>query len=91
MSKTHRLKTLPWYFAPVMQGVKTFEIRRDDRGGFNVGDILILAEWDTMQYTGRAGTFRVTFVTDYKQQEGYVVMGIRPLSWWRRIWLEVTS
>lgn len=42
--KMHELKILPEYFEKVLDGSKTFELRKDDRG-FNVGDILILREY----------------------------------------------
>lgn len=44
MIKIHELKILPEYFEAVFKGDKTFEIRKDDRG-FEVGDILILKEF----------------------------------------------
>lgn len=40
----HELKSLPEFFEPLATGVKTFEIRRNDRG-FKVGDQLIVQEW----------------------------------------------
>lgn len=43
--RNHTLKTWPIPFEAVWQGVKTFEVRRDDRG-FAVGDRLRLIEWD---------------------------------------------
>ena len=59
----HRLKTWPEFFQPVVDGVKTFEVRNDDRG-FNVGDQLLLAEWDPVkkEYSGRACTVDVTYI-----------------------------
>ena len=35
--KTHDLKILPEYFEAVTSGMKTFELRKDDRG-FATGD-----------------------------------------------------
>ena len=41
----HSLKCWPDEFAAVLDGSKTHEYRRDDRGGYEVGDILVLREW----------------------------------------------
>ncbi len=51
---THKLKTWGPYFFAVEAGLKTFEIRKNDRD-FNVGDTLILQEYepDSMEYSGR--------------------------------------
>ena len=52
--KTHFLKTWPQWFEPIRQGLKMFEIRRDDRN-FAVGDLLVLEEFrpGVGEYTGR--------------------------------------
>ncbi len=74
---THELKTLPLYFDQVECGNKTFEIRKDDRG-FQPQDTLLLREWTGTDYTGRSIRVAVTYITDYEQRPGYVVMGIKP-------------
>jgi hypothetical protein len=58
---THDLKTWPGPFAALLDGSKTFEFRRDDRG-FSVGDDLLLREWDptTESYTGREMRRRIS-------------------------------
>lgn len=52
MSKTHELKIYPKYFEEILDGKKTFEIRKDDRD-FQVGDSIVLKEWDNIKYSGR--------------------------------------
>ena len=74
---THELKIQPEYFNAVLMGAKTFEIRKNDRG-YKVGDTLILKEWIpiTRTYTGKELARKVTYITDYQQKPGYVVMAI---------------
>jgi hypothetical protein len=43
--RVHDLKTWPRQFHAVMVGQKRHEVRRDDRGGYLVGDVLHLQEW----------------------------------------------
>lgn len=71
----HELKIEPVYFDEVRSGAKRFEIRKNDRN-FQVGDGVFLKEWDVDHYTGRYRTFKITFITDYKQKKKYVVFGI---------------
>ena len=61
MSKTHHLKVYPEYFCAIIDGTKPFEVRKDDRG-FEVGDALILREWNDESYTGRAVRSAVTYI-----------------------------
>lgn len=44
MTMKHILKTWPEQFKEVEAGIKTFEVRRDDRN-FKVGDTLLLVEY----------------------------------------------
>ncbi|EMF0190598.1 DUF3850 domain-containing protein [Enterococcus hirae] len=72
----HELKILPEYFEAVTSGRKQFEIRENDRN-FKIGDQLILREWSKNEYTGDSYKAEITYITDYAQRDGYVVLGIR--------------
>jgi hypothetical protein len=76
---THHLKTWPQYFSKVLIDEKTFEVRLDDRD-FKTGDTLVLQEWcpGTEQFTGRECQRIVTYITNYGQLKGHVVMAIKP-------------
>ncbi|OXM11246.1 RNA-binding protein [Enterococcus faecalis] len=71
----HELKILPTYFEDVIVGKKTFEIRKNDRD-YKVGDILILNEYTCGSLTGRKCKVLVNYITDYKQKESNIVLGI---------------
>ncbi|EYT96280.1 ASCH/PUA domain-containing protein [Enterococcus mundtii] len=75
---THELKILPEYFEAVTSGRKRFEIRKNDRD-YKVGDLLYLREWNADEFTGDSYKAEVTYITDYEQKDGYVVMGIEGL------------
>jgi hypothetical protein len=82
-NQVHVLKIWPEHYVEVVAGRKTFEIRKDDRGGFHVGDVLFLHEWDptTEKYTGRRYGCVATYVLSGGQfglAEGYVAMAIAP-------------
>lgn len=72
----HELKILPEYFEAVVSGNKRFEIRKNDRN-YQKGDILRLNEYQDGQYTGDVHVAEITYITDYAQQEDYVVLGIK--------------
>ncbi|CCQ40415.1 DUF3850 domain-containing protein [Yersinia enterocolitica] len=61
---THQLKILPEYFQAVVEGRKKAELRTNDRD-FNVGDYLLLVEWDggTDEYTGRKIGVEISDIT----------------------------
>jgi hypothetical protein len=73
----HELKCWPQHYGPLWNRVKPFEIRKNDRG-FKVGDVLLIREWcpDRSEYTGHHCYRHVTYVTDFAQREGYVVLGL---------------
>ncbi|WP_270346603.1 ASCH/PUA domain-containing protein [Enterococcus thailandicus] len=81
----HELKILPEFFEAVTSGRKQFEIRKNDRD-YKVGDQLVLREIDYVHnenisdelfYTGDSYKAEITYITDYAQKDGYVVLGIR--------------
>lgn len=81
----HDLKTLAVHFEEVFQGRKTAELRRNDRN-FQVGDTLVLREWDTDgepagYYTDAYVLAKVTHVLDFPEalQPGYVMLSFQVL------------
>jgi hypothetical protein len=71
----HNLKILPAFFESVLDGSKRFEIRWDEDRGFQKRDTVCLnevRERDLMP-TGRRFEAIITYVSNYKQQPGYVV------------------
>ncbi len=76
-AKEHELKCWPEYFTALVDGTKTFEYRRNDRG-FRVGDVLHLREWDSItgHYTGREMRRHVTYVLPTDISGDFVVMAL---------------
>ena len=83
----HRLKLNSAYYNDSASGIKTFEIRKNDRN-FQVGDILELREWlwSAVQgkgaYTGGTHWKIITYILDDSEylQEGYVCLGVTPIA-----------
>ena len=75
LERNHVLKILPEYFEAVILGIKRFEIRKNDRD-YKVGDGLTLCEYKNNEFTGRQIRAIVTYMTDYAQRKGYVVLGL---------------
>ena len=76
----HELKIPPRYFAEVVSGVKTFEVRDNDRD-FQQGDTVMLREFDPTSlfgYTNRFARYAIGFVTSYEQKPGFVVFSLLP-------------
>ncbi len=78
----HVLKILPEYYEPVSEGIKKFEIRKNDRD-FKVRDYIVLREWDGKRYTGKYYTGRISYILDDPDyvKDGYVVFSFYKVSW----------
>ena len=85
----HELKTDPIPYRAVYDGLKTYEIRLDDRG-FEIDDILLLRETKhtgkemkeqkkPLIYTGSAGLVVVTHILRYIYgiKDGWCIMSIK--------------
>ncbi|MGF9965342.1 DUF3850 domain-containing protein [Bacillus rhizoplanae] len=74
----HNLKINKEFFSPVLEQIKTFEIRKNDRD-FHIGDKVVLNEWDDekKQHTGRKVNVEITYITDYEQKDNYVVFSFK--------------
>jgi ASC-1-like (ASCH) protein len=77
----HVLKTNHKYFVDVQSGIKTVEIRVNDRG-YKVGDHLVLLEYlqEKKCFTEQFCLREVTHMLDEQPfvPEGYVAMSIKP-------------
>lgn len=77
----HELKILPEYFADVISGKKTFEVRKFDRP-FHIGDLLALNEFDpeTKSYTGNSCLVYIDHILSDSEycKNGYAILGIKP-------------
>lgn len=79
----HQLKTWTYHFQAIKKGIKTFEIRKNDRD-FRVGDTLILEEYfpDAGEYGCDSIAVNVTHILAHDDfpdgiKPGYVVMSIQ--------------
>lgn len=76
----HCLKIVVDYYESCANGIKTFELRKNDRD-YQVGDFLWLSEWDGYACTGRSCFFVVTYIlrecSKYGLLDGYVILGIK--------------
>ncbi len=81
--KVHKLKILPEYYNAQIEGKKNFEIRKNDRG-YQVEDWILLKEYNPKikELTGRKVMVEITYITDYQQKNGYVVLGTKYIKEW---------
>jgi hypothetical protein len=77
----HALKTETGYFDLILDGTKTFEVRRHDRP-FKPEDDICLQEWnpETKTYTGNEWHGKITYMLDNERfcKKGFVILGIKP-------------
>ncbi len=76
----HELKILPEYFKAVREGIKKFELRKNDRH-YSVGDEIILKEWNGAECTGHSVIVQITYILkdcpEYGLKSGYCILGWR--------------
>ena len=83
----HKLKLNSDYYSDSAIGVKTFEIRKNDRN-FKVGDILELREWvwsaidGKGAYTGNVHWKIITYILEDEAflTKGYVCIAVAPIA-----------
>ncbi len=83
----HKLKLNAAYYDDSASGIKTFEIRKNDRD-FKVGDILELREyvWSGLDgkgaYTGSVHWKIITYILDDKEYlyEDYICLAVLPIA-----------
>lgn len=78
---THELKCWTEYFAGIMSGNKTFEIRKNDRS-FQPGDTLLLKEYaPSLGYSGRKLRAEVTYILfsapEFGLHPDYCIMSLK--------------
>lgn len=83
--KLHVLKTDPNYFEQMWKGLKTSELRLNDRD-FKCGDILLLREHSRANnsYTGRSIQASIIYITTYPNalKSGHVMLCLTIPKWW---------
>lgn len=74
----HEIKILPKYYDMVISNIKHFELRKDDRD-YEVGDFLVLKEYDGSVYTGRETEVKIENILrdcpEYGLLAGYCILG----------------
>ena len=76
----HDLKIWPEYFEKIKTGLKTFELRKDDRD-FRVGDELILREFKDGCYTYNICRRKIIYILRGSPgiKKGYVILGLEKI------------
>ena len=79
----HVLKIYPQYFEDIERGLKTFEVRFNDRN-YRVGDLLLLREFDPAgeEYSGCILICKVIYIlSDHSYvRDGFCILGFDLIS-----------
>jgi hypothetical protein len=75
----HALKIEPIYFKEIAEGIKSFEVRKNDRP-YRKGDYVALNEWENECYTGRCTLHKIVYILSDPEycKEGYIIFGLEP-------------
>ena len=78
--RTHYIRLAATYYDDVKAGIKTFELRKNDRD-YRTGDILEMNEFTDGRNTGRVIRCRVTYMLEEYTglTDGYCILGIKVL------------
>lgn len=90
MKKSHELSIPRDSYEAVVSGVKTFLVQRDSIN-YTVGDFLLLKESVNSGVTGEESMHQITYITDYLEPEGFIIMSIRKVPKSFRLYLDMTS
>ena len=75
----HELKIDAHFYNDVFNGIKKFELRKDDRD-FRVGDFIKLREINKNGYTGRSTYVTIIYILRNREEfgllKGYAILGI---------------
>ena len=81
--KLHILKIKPMYFYDVTHGIKTFELRKDDRD-YECNDLIHFVDEYNEEFTAHTNeVYRIKYVLrntpQYRLQDGYCILTIEKL------------
>lgn len=80
MSRQHEIKEQTIHFNDVISKKKTFEVRYNDRD-YQVGDTVLLMDYDEDSYTGRTCEVEIIYLTSFAQKDDWVVFGFEILDY----------
>ena len=77
----HHLKINPEYFKAIVSGIKTFEVRKNDRD-FKINDIICLHEYcpNERDYTGESRNRKISYIIKggaFGIDSNYVIIGFK--------------